>query len=80
MNQQEIEEEAWMADGVCRSVGGELWFPEKGDHYSASKARAICQDCPSKQPCLEYAMSRNERFGIWGGASERDRRKLAGAA
>lgn len=69
----------WMEDGVCRSVGTELWFPDQGDGWSAKKARAICQGCPSKRPCLEFALRNNERHGIWGGASERDRRKMAGS-
>ena len=64
----------WMTDGVCAQVDPELWFPEKGG--STREAKALCARCPVHPECLAYALAHDERFGIWGGASERDRRRM----
>lgn len=68
--------EAWKEDGICRTVDMELWFPNKGDGYSAKKARMICGGCPVAKPCLQYALSHNEHYGVWGGKTERQRRRM----
>ena len=65
---------AWQEEGICQSVDPEAWFPEKGGNNR--EAKAICLSCPVVDECLEYALSRGERFGIWGAKSERERRKL----
>jgi Transcription factor WhiB len=67
--------DVWKLDGVCRQVDPELWFPDKGQ--SARVATRICAACPVRAECLAYALERDERFGVWGGLSERERRKLA---
>lgn len=67
--------EPWMDEGICGQVEGDLWFPEKGG--STADAKRICMGCPVRQICLEFALSNNERFGIYGGKSERERRKIA---
>ena len=64
----------WMTGGVCAQVDPELWFPEKGG--STREAKALCARCPVHPECLAYALAHDERFGIWGGASERDRRRM----
>jgi len=64
----------WMTDGVCAQVDPELWFPEKGG--STREAKQLCARCPVHPECLAYALAHDERFGIWGGASERDRRRM----
>jgi WhiB family redox-sensing transcriptional regulator len=65
---------AWQADAVCAQTDPEAFFPEKGG--STRDAKRICSGCDVKQQCLEYALANDERFGIWGGLSERERRKL----
>ncbi len=65
---------SWQADAVCAQTDPEAFFPAKGG--SARDAKRICQGCDVKQQCLEYALANDERFGIWGGLSERERRKL----
>ena len=65
---------AWQADAVCAQTDPEAFFPEKGG--STRDAKRICAGCDVKQQCLEYALANDERFGIWGGLSERERRKL----
>ena len=71
--------EPWMERAACAYVDAEMWFPEKGSNVKA--AREICRSCPVLADCREYALNNGERFGIWGGTSERERRKiLKGAA
>lgn len=65
---------AWQADALCAQTDPEAFFPEKGG--STRDAKKVCGACPVKQQCLEYALSNDERFGIWGGMSERERRRL----
>jgi WhiB family transcriptional regulator, redox-sensing transcriptional regulator len=64
----------WMDEGLCAQVDPEIWFPEKGNPTAAAKA--ICRRCPSRQPCLQYALDNNIRFGVWGATSERQRRDM----
>ncbi len=65
---------AWQADALCAQTDPEAFFPEKGG--STRDAKRICNQCEVKSECLEYALKNDERFGIWGGLSERERRKL----
>ena len=65
---------SWQADAICAQTDPEAFFPEKGG--STRDAKRICSGCDVKQQCLEYALANDERFGIWGGLSERERRKL----
>ena len=65
---------AWQADSLCAQTDPEAFFPEKGG--STRDAKKICTSCEVRTECLEYALSNDERFGIWGGLSERERRKL----
>jgi WhiB family transcriptional regulator, redox-sensing transcriptional regulator len=66
--------EPWMYDGLCAQVDPDLWYPDKGG--STGDAKRICAGCPVKFECLEYALDHAERHGVWGGLSERQRRKL----
>lgn len=65
---------AWQADALCAQTDPEAFFPEKGG--STREAKRICESCEVTAECLEYALQNDERFGIWGGLSERERRKL----
>ena len=65
---------AWQADALCAQTDPEAFFPEKGG--STRDAKKICTTCEVRSECLEYALQNDERFGIWGGLSERERRKL----
>ena len=56
----------------------EAFFPEKGG--STREAKKICTGCEVRSECLSYALAHDERFGIWGGLSERERRRLKRAA
>jgi WhiB family redox-sensing transcriptional regulator len=65
---------AWQDQALCAQTDPEAFFPEKGG--STREAKRICVGCEVKQECLQYALMQDERFGIWGGLSERERRRL----
>jgi WhiB family redox-sensing transcriptional regulator len=64
----------WTDLALCAETDPELFFPEKGQ--STLAAKRTCMACDVRAECLQYALENNERFGIWGGKSERQRRKL----
>ena len=68
---------SWMEQGKCRELPPDTFFPSDGVGVEA--ARKICKDCPVKSPCLEYAMAHHIDHGVWGGTSERERRRIARA-
>jgi WhiB family transcriptional regulator, redox-sensing transcriptional regulator len=72
------EAQEWQEKALCAQTDPEAFFPEKGG--STREAKKICTDCEVKAECLEYALANDERFGIWGGLSERERRRLRRAA
>jgi WhiB family redox-sensing transcriptional regulator len=65
----------WMAEGKCRTLAPSMFFPSDG--VGVEVARRVCADCPVKGPCLEYALYNRIEHGVWGGASERERRRIA---
>ena len=64
----------WWPLALCAETDPEVFFPEKGGNNA--RAKRICRKCEVRAECLEYALARDERFGIWGGLSERERRRL----
>lgn len=64
----------WQDRGLCAEVDPDLFFPEKGG--SVREAKRVCARCPVRVECLEEALANDERFGVWGGLSETDRRRL----
>ena len=64
----------WQTKARCTEVDPEIFFPERGG--SSKAARAVCSQCEVRLQCLEYALNNKEQFGIWGGTSERERRRL----
>jgi WhiB family redox-sensing transcriptional regulator len=70
----DTEELGWQERALCAETDPEAFFPEKGG--STREAKKICTGCEVKAECLEYALANDERFGIWGGLSERERRRL----
>ena len=69
---------SWQVDALCAQTDPEAFFPEKGG--STRDAKRICEGCDVRAQCLDYALQNDERFGIWGGLSERERRKLRRSA
>jgi WhiB family transcriptional regulator, redox-sensing transcriptional regulator len=66
--------EAWRQDALCAETDPEAFFPDKGG--STREAKLVCRGCSVRGECLEYALANEERFGIWGGLSERERRRV----
>jgi WhiB family redox-sensing transcriptional regulator len=65
---------SWQDRALCAQTDPEAFFPEKGG--STREAKKVCVGCEVRGECLEYALEHDERFGIWGGLSERERRRL----
>ncbi len=65
---------AWQARANCMGVDPELFFPERGS--STREAKEVCRGCVVRVDCLEFAIANSEKFGIWGGMSERERRRV----
>jgi len=70
----ELDQPDWQERALCAQTDPEAFFPEKGG--STREAKRICAGCEVRAECLEYALAFDERFGIWGGLSERERRRL----
>jgi len=70
----ESADDLWQERALCAQTDPEAFFPEKGG--STREAKRICLGCEVRDECLEYALANDERFGIWGGLSERERRRL----
>jgi WhiB family redox-sensing transcriptional regulator len=64
----------WMIRGRCRDTDPAMFFP--GDGVGVQVAQRICAECAEKVTCLEYALVNRIDHGVWGGASERERRRL----
>ncbi|MEY4230435.1 MAG: hypothetical protein RLZZ362_1284 [Actinomycetota bacterium] len=65
---------AWMSAGNCRNYPPAVFFPSDG--VGVDRARKICVDCPVLGQCLEYALDQRIEHGVWGGCSERERRRI----
>jgi WhiB family redox-sensing transcriptional regulator len=70
----EEAERSWQRYANCLGVDPDLFFPERG--ASTREAKEVCRGCVVRDDCLEYALRNGEKFGIWGGMSERERRRI----
>jgi WhiB family redox-sensing transcriptional regulator len=67
---------AWMAQGVCqnRDDDGKIFFPDPGNNAFAAKR--MCARCPVRERCLDWSIETRQMYGVWGGVSEKKRRKM----
>jgi WhiB family redox-sensing transcriptional regulator len=65
---------SWQDQALCAQADPEEFFPERGG--STREAKRVCRSCPVAAECLEFALANDERFGVWGGLSERERRRV----
>jgi WhiB family redox-sensing transcriptional regulator len=71
---EDWQDAGWQDRAICAQTDPDAFFPEKGG--STREAKKVCRGCEVRAECLEYALERDERFGIWGGLSDRERRRL----
>jgi WhiB family transcriptional regulator, redox-sensing transcriptional regulator len=69
-----VQDTNWMAEGECREMPPETFFPSDG--VGVQIAKRTCAVCPVRDLCLEYALFHNIEHGVWGGASERARGRI----
>jgi len=74
LSASEKDEPTWHDFANCLGVDPDLFFPERG--ASTKEAKEVCRGCVVREDCLEYALQNGEKFGIWGGMSERERRRI----
>lgn len=72
LNPVEFDPMEWKAQAACRGMDTALFFPKQGEPNT--EALKVCKTCPVAEPCLAFALKNFERFGVWGGRSERQRR------
>ncbi len=65
---------SWRQRAACRGVDPDVFYPASDEE--AEEAKSICRVCPVREACLEYALANRERDGVWGGATERERRRI----
>lgn len=75
---QPIEAQVWMRDRRCRDTDPSFFYPTGAS--GVQEAKRYCHGCPVRLECLAHALSRGEKFGVWGGTSERERRRMRKAA
>ncbi|MFZ0493984.1 MAG: WhiB family transcriptional regulator [Acidimicrobiia bacterium] len=68
------EERRWEAEAACRGMDPSIFFPLNED--DALEAVAVCRACPVRDECLSWALDTRERFGVWGGTTEKQRRSM----
>jgi WhiB family transcriptional regulator, redox-sensing transcriptional regulator len=65
---------SWRQRAACRGVDPEVFYPATDEE--AGDAKEVCAVCSVRESCLEYALTNRERDGVWGGATERERRRI----
>ena len=71
---EDVDDMGWQDQALCAQTDPEAFFPEKGG--STREAKRVCRGCEVRAECLEFALDNDQEFGIWGGLSERERRKV----
>jgi WhiB family transcriptional regulator, redox-sensing transcriptional regulator len=66
----------WREDAACTGVNSDLFFPASEDEEASEAAKAICEQCPVREACLQYALATNQAAGVWGGLDAGERRRM----
>ncbi len=71
----------WQDSSACKEYDNVMFFGEEGEselekQAREARAKAVCQRCPVSEPCLEFAMETNQKYGIWGGLTDKERASL----
>ena len=68
--------QSWRPAAACRGLDPQTFYPLEDDLAGESAAKAVCAECSVREACLEFALGRREKDGVWGGATERERRRI----
>ena len=71
-----ITDISWRRKGACQGLDPAVFFPDDGDEETAAVAIAVCDTCDVRIACLEHALASREKEGVWGGTTERERRRI----
>jgi WhiB family transcriptional regulator, redox-sensing transcriptional regulator len=74
MHEVSTHELEWRMLGACRGLDPSIFYPDDDDE--AEIAKQVCEQCGVRATCLEYALAHREKVGVWGGATERERRRI----
>jgi WhiB family transcriptional regulator, redox-sensing transcriptional regulator len=66
----------WQSKAACQGLDASIFFPDPDVDDDALPAKAVCAECPVSESCLEHALGYREKDGIWGGCTERERRRI----
>jgi WhiB family transcriptional regulator, redox-sensing transcriptional regulator len=66
----------WRSKAACQGLDPQIFYPATDEEADAAPAKTVCFSCPVREPCLEHALGHREKDGIWGGATERERRRI----
>jgi WhiB family redox-sensing transcriptional regulator len=69
-------DEGWRSSAACAGSNSDVFFPAPEDEAAIARAKAICESCPVREACLQYALATNQSDGIWGGMDSQERRRL----
>ncbi len=67
---------SWRLRGACRGLDPEIFYSASEEDDGLARAKQVCSTCVVKQQCLEFALANRESEGIWGGATEKERRRI----
>ncbi len=71
-----VGERPWLGQAACKGAPQHIFYPTRGDTGAYKQARTVCARCPVRAECLDDALERGELHGMWGGKSERERKKM----
>lgn len=71
-----LERPPWMADANCKGAATGLFFSERGQNAAVTEAKQVCLGCTVRNECLDYAIATHQVFGVWGGTTENERRRI----
>jgi len=66
----------WRTNAACTGIDPDIFYPLTEDDIDAEPAKAVCGECVVREACLEHALAIREKDGVWGGATERERRRM----
>lgn len=74
LQQTDPNDNKWWHLGACKGLEAGIFYPD--DEHEAQAAKSVCEGCEVKATCLDHALTFREKSGVWGGATERDRRRI----